>query len=79
MYEWVQGAHRTSEASIKGCTLVFSLPLPHYAGNGKRKRDEESSESEDEETEEKTPKNKKVTTTPQTFPKANKKVRPARD
>lgn len=51
-----------------------------YAGtNGKRKRDEESSESEEEEAEDKTPKNKKVTTTPQTFPKANKKVRPARE
>lgn len=45
--------------------------------NGKRKKDEESSESEEEETDLKTPKNKKATTTPQTFPKANKKVRPA--
>lgn len=45
------------------------LPVVHADANGKRKRDGES-----EETEEKTPKNKKVVTTPQTFPKANQKV-----
>lgn len=44
--------------------------------NGKRKRDDESSEEDEEEDEEvKTPKNKKEIKTPQTFPKANKKVR----
>lgn len=43
--------------------------------NGKT-NDEESSESEEAETHVKTPKNKKATTTPQTFPKANRKVRP---
>ncbi|MEQ2177707.1 hypothetical protein GOODEAATRI_006411 [Goodea atripinnis] len=49
-------------------------PLTPADTNGKRKRDEESSESEEEEEiDVKTPKNKKVTTTPQTFPKANKK------
>lgn len=52
-----------------------SFPPIHAGTNGKRKRDEESSESEEDETEVKTPNNKKVTTTPQTFPKANKKVR----
>lgn len=37
---------------------------------------DDESESEDEAEEDvKTPKNKKATTTPQTFPKANKKVR----
>lgn len=46
---------------------------PKNSTNGKRKKDEESSESEEEETDLKTPKNKKATTTPQTFPKVNKK------
>lgn len=54
---------------------VTLFPPIHAGTNGKRKRDEESSESEEEETEVKTPINKKATTTPQTFPKANKKVR----
>lgn len=56
---------------LLSCLLV---PLIHAGTNGKRKKDDESSESEeDEETEVTTPKNKKATTTPQTFPKANKK------
>lgn len=57
---------------------VTNFPLVLAGTNGKRKRDEESSESEEDETEVKTPKNKKATTTPQTFPKANKKVRLAK-
>lgn len=48
-------------------------PVIPVATNGKRKKGEESSESE-EETEVTTPNNKKAATTPQTFPKANKKV-----
>lgn len=41
--------------------------------NGKSKKDEDDSSSEEEETEIKTPVTKQTKTTPQTFPKANKK------
>lgn len=68
----------TSALLFSSMSTSNSFPL-HVGTNGKRKKDDESSESEEEETEDKTPKNKKAKTTPQTFPKASKKVSPARD
>lgn len=55
--------------------MNFFALLIHAGTNGKQKKDEESSDSEEEETDVQTPKNTKKPTTPQTFPKANKKVR----
>lgn len=60
-------------------TNLGLLPLLIHAGtSGKGKKDKASSENEEEEAEVKTPKTKKVTTTPQTFPKVSKKVRPVK-